>query len=99
MPSIDRMIDIATIQTVALQRHPPAAVWGMLALTLMVSCLLAGYSMSGSRTRNWVHILAFCLLFSAVVYVNVDFEYPRMRGFIRIDEMDRLLVQTLEDMK
>jgi hypothetical protein len=99
VPSIDRMIDIATIQTVALQRHPPAAVWGMLALTLMVSCLLAGYSMSGSRTRNWVHILAFCLLFSAVIYVNVDFEYPRMRGFIRIDEMDRLLVQTLEDMK
>jgi hypothetical protein len=99
VPSIDRMIDIATIQTVALQRHPPAAVWGMLALTLLVSCLLAGYSMSGSRTRNWVHIVAFCLLFSAVIYVNVDFEYPRMRGFIRIDEMDRLLVQTLEDMK
>ena len=99
VPSIDRMIDIATIQTVALQRHPPAAVWGMLALTLLVSCLLAGYSMSGSRSRNWVHIAAFCLLFSAVIYVNVDFEYPRMRGFIRIDEMDRLLVQTLEDMK
>jgi hypothetical protein len=99
MPSIDRMIDIATIQTVALQSHPPAAVWGMLTLTLLVSCLLAGYSMSGSRSRNWVHIVAFCLLFSAVIYVNVDFEYPRMRGFIRIDEMDRLLVQTLEDMK
>ncbi len=99
VPSIDRMIDIATIQTVALQSHPPAAVWGMLALALLVSCLLAGYSMSGSRTRNWVHIVAFCLLFSAVIYVNVDFEYPRMRGFIRIDEMDRLLVQTLEDMK
>ena len=71
----------------------------MLTLTLLVSCLLAGYSMSGSRSRNWVHIVAFCLLFSAVIYVNVDFEYPRMRGFIRIDEMDRLLVQTLEDMK
>jgi hypothetical protein len=99
VPSIDRMIDIATIQTVALQRHPPAAVWGMLALTLLASCLLAGYTMSGSQTRNWVHIIAFCLLFSAVIYVNVDFEYPRMRGFIRIDEMDRLLVQTLEDMK
>lgn len=99
VPSIDRMIDIATIQTVALQRHPPAAVWGMLALTLLVSCLPAGYSMSGSRTRNWVHIIAFCLLFSAVIYVNVDFGYLRMRGFIRIDEMDRLLVQTLEDMK
>ena len=55
--------------------------------------------MSGSGVRNWVHILAFALLFSAVVYVNVDFEYPRMWGFIRINDMDKLLVQTLENMR
>jgi hypothetical protein len=99
VPSIDRMIDIATTQTVAFQRHPPIAVWGMLALTLLASCVLAGYSMAGSGARNWVHILVFALLFSAVIYINVDFEYPRMRGFIRIDDMDKLLVQTLEHMK
>jgi hypothetical protein len=99
MPAIDQMIDLATTQTVALQRHPPTAVWVMLALTLLASCVLAGYSMSGSETRNWVHIVVFSLLFSAVLYVNVDFEYPRMRGFIRIDEIDKLLVQTLENMK
>jgi hypothetical protein len=99
IPAIDRMIDIATTQVVALQRHPPPAVWGMLALTLLASCVLAGYSMSGSPTRNWVHVAVFSLLFSAVIFVNVDFEYPRMRGFIRIDEMDKLLVQTLENMK
>src|SRR5258708_1171074 len=97
--SIDRMIDIATTQTVALQRYPPPAVWGMLALTLLASCVLAGYSMSGSGTRNWVHMLVFSILFSAVIYINVDFEYPRMRGFIRIAEMDKLLVETLENMK
>ena len=97
--SIDHMIDVATTQTVALQRHPPAAVWAMLGLTLLASCVLAGYSMSGTRRRNWVHMLVFAILFSAVIYINVDFEYPRMRGYIRIDEMDRLLVQTLDDMK
>jgi hypothetical protein len=99
VPAIDRMVDIATIQTVAFQSHPPAAVWGMLALTLLASCVLAGYSMSGAGVRNWIHILSFALLFSAVVYVNVDFEYPRMWGFIRINDMDKLLVQTLENMK
>lgn len=99
LPAIDRMIDIATTQTVALQGHPPTAVWVMLALTLLASCVLAGSSMSGSGTRNWVQIAAFSLLFSAIIYVNVDFEYPRMRGFIRIDEMDKVLVQTLENMK
>ena len=30
VPAIDRMVDIATIQTVAFQSHPPGAVWGML---------------------------------------------------------------------
>jgi hypothetical protein len=95
---IDRMIDIATTQSVALQRHSPPAVWGMLALTLIASCVLAGYSMSLSGRRDWVHILAFSLLFAAVIYVNVDFEYPRMRGFIQLNEMDQLLVQTLHNM-
>ena len=41
----------------------------------------------------------FALLFSAVIYINVDFEYPRMEGYIRIDEMDRLLLHTLDNMK
>jgi hypothetical protein len=99
MPAIDRMIDIASTQIVALQRHPPTAVWVMLALTLLASCVLAGYSMSASGARNWVHIVVFSLLFSTVIYINVDFEYPRMRGFIHIAEMDELLLQTLENMK
>lgn len=99
LSSIDRMIDIAATQTIALQRHPPSAVWAMLAFTLLAACVLAGYSMSGTGTRNWVHTLVFAVLFSAVIYINVDFEYPRMHGFIRIGEMDKLLVQTLEHMK
>ena len=82
LSSIDRMFDIATTQTVALQTHPPAAVWGMLALTLFASCVLAGYSMSLSGRRNWVHVVVFSILFSTVIYVNVDFEYPRMSGLI-----------------
>uniref|UniRef100_Q01UC2 DUF4239 domain-containing protein n=1 Tax=Solibacter usitatus (strain Ellin6076) TaxID=234267 RepID=Q01UC2_SOLUE len=96
---IDRMFDVATARNVALQKHPPPIVWGMLALTLLASCVLAGYSMSLSGTRNWVHIVVFSLLFSAVIYVNIDFEYPRMRGFIRLDQADQLLVQTLDHLK
>jgi hypothetical protein len=96
---IDRMIDVATARNAALQRHPPSVVWGMLALALLASCVLAGYSMALSGSRNWVHIVVFSLLFSAVIYVNVDFEYPRMRGLIQLDEMDQLLVQTLDRMK
>jgi hypothetical protein len=96
---IDRMIDVATARNAALQRHPPPVVWGMLALTLFACCVLAGYSMSLSGSRNWVHIVVFALLFAAVIYVNVDFEYPRMPGLIQLDEMDQLLVQTLDQMR
>jgi hypothetical protein len=96
---IDRMIDVATARNAALQRHPPPVVWGMLALTLLACCVLAGYSMSLSGSRNWVHIVVFSLLFAAVIYVNVDFEYPRMPGLIHLDEMDKLLVQSLDRMK
>lgn len=96
---IDRMIDVATARNAALQRHPPPVVWGMLGLTLLACCVLAGYSMSLSGGRNWVHILVFSLLFAAVIYVNVDFEYPRMRGLIQLDEMDQVMAQTLEHMK
>jgi hypothetical protein len=96
---IDRMIDTATARNVALQKHPPAIVWGVLAFTLLASCVLVGYSMSLSGGRSWVHILVFALLFSAVIYVNIDFEYPRMPGFIQLDEMDKVLAQTLDHMK
>lgn len=99
MLPIDRMLDVATARNAALQRHPPPVVWGMLALTLLACCVLAGYSMSLSGSRNWVHIVVFSLLFAAVIYVNVDFEYPRMPGLIHLDEMDKLLVQTLDRMK
>jgi hypothetical protein len=96
---IDHMMDTATARNVALQKHPPPIVWGVLALTLLASCVLVGYSMALSGSRSWVHILVFALLFSAVIYVNIDFEYPRMRGFIQLDEMDKVLAQTLEQMK
>jgi len=80
IPAIDHMIDIGTAQIVALQRHPPVVVWVMLALTLLGSCVLAGFSMSGSRVRDWIHIGVFSLLFSAIIFVDIDFEYPRMRA-------------------
>ena len=99
LPAIDRMIGIETTRTVALETHLPVAVWAMLAFSVLASCVLAGYSMSSHGSRHWVHTVSFCLLFSAAVYVLVDFEYPRMQGFIRIHELDRLLNQTLENMR
>jgi hypothetical protein len=98
LTSLNEMIDITTVRTLALTTHPPAAVFAMLFLTVLMSSILAGYSTSVSQSRDWVTIAAFALVIAAAVYVILDYEYPRM-GVIRLDPVDGLLVETLEKMK
>jgi hypothetical protein len=98
LSSINRMFEITTGQTVALTTHLPAAVWLMLALTVVVSSALAGYSTAGSGVRDWIPIISFVLMLSAAVYVILDYEYPRV-GFIRVDPVDQVLVDLLKEMK
>jgi len=98
LPALNDMIDITTTRLVAAQTHPPRVIFFMLfGLSLVVS-LLAGYGMSGSKTRQWLHVLAFSTAITATVYVIMDIEYPRS-GLIRIDPVDQLLVDVLNSMK
>jgi hypothetical protein len=48
--------------------------------------------MGASTTPSPTHIIVLTLLLSAILYVILDFEYPRM-GLIRIDDFDQLMVQ------
>ena len=64
----------------------------------LVSSLLAGYGMAGGRTRSWIHILGFAAAMTIAAYLILDLEYPRL-GFIRVDAMDRMLVDVRESMK
>ena len=97
-PALNDMIDITTVRLVATQTHPPKIIYYMLfGLSLVVS-LLAGYGMSASKTRQWLHVIAFASAITATVYVIIDIEYPRS-GLIRIDPVDQLLVDVLDGMK
>jgi hypothetical protein len=95
--SLNEMIDITTTRTVALTTHVPGVVLGMLALTVVASSALAGYTMSAYETRDWACIIAYALVVGAVVYAILDYEYPRA-GFVRIDPVDQVLARTLEQM-
>lgn len=97
LSSLNEMIDITTVQTVALTTHPPVEVFAMLALTVVASSSLAGYTMSASGTRDWVFVAAFALVLGTALYVTLDYEFPRI-GLMLIDPVDQLLVQTLEKM-
>jgi hypothetical protein len=92
LPALNEMIDITTTRTLAVQLHPPTAIYLMLVFLALASALLAGYSMAGGRTRNWLHMVAFVAVMAIAVYIIIDIEFPRL-GLIRVDAFDQALVE------
>ena len=77
--------------------HPPAGVFALLVLTVIVSSALAGYTVSASGIRDWVFRIAFALVLGAAIYVILDYEFPRS-GLVRVDSVDQVLAETLKKM-
>jgi hypothetical protein len=98
LPAINEMIDITAVRTTAARTHNPLLFYALIACLLLISSLLAGYAMSWSRDRNWLHIVGFALVTTAVVYVIVDIDYPRI-GLFRMDAADQVLYETRATMK
>jgi hypothetical protein len=97
LPPLNQMFDIVTTRSMAVQIHPPDIVFDMLALLAFASSFLAGYGMSGSKTRDWIHSIGFATILSITVYVILDMEYPRL-GLIRVDSFDQVLVALRQSM-
>jgi hypothetical protein len=98
LTTLNEMIDITTEQAVALVTHPPPAVFVMLALTVITSSALVGYTMGLSAVRDWVSTAIFALTVSIALYVILDYEFPRI-GFIRIDPVDQVLIKNLQQLE
>jgi hypothetical protein len=98
LPAINEMLDISTTRLAATQMHPPAIIFGLLALVALVCALLAGYAMAGGASRSWIHIIGFAAVLSIAVYVIVDLEYPRL-GLFKISDFDRMLVDVRASMR
>jgi hypothetical protein len=98
VPAINAMIDITTVRTAAARTHNPLLFYALIAGLLLISSLLAGYAMSWSRDRNWLHLVGFALVTTAVVYVILDIDYPRV-GLFRLDAADQVLYETRAAMK
>src|SRR5262249_12474438 len=97
LSSLNEMIDITTVQEVALMTHPPALVFALLGLAVIVSSSVAGYTMSTAGIRDWILVVAYAFVVGTAVSIILDYEYPRV-GLIRVDPVDQVLVQTLEKM-
>ena len=98
LPAVNQMIDIASTHKMVAQIHPPMIIFFMLSVLALVSSLLAGYGMAGSKTHSWIHIFGFALVMAMTVFVILDIEYPRL-GLIRIDAFDQALVELRQSMK
>jgi len=67
-------------------------------MVLAFACaLLAGYGMSRSKTRSWMHTLGFALILAISVYVILDLEYPRA-GLIQLEAYDQILIDARKAM-
>jgi hypothetical protein len=97
LPAVNDMNDITTVRLMATRVHPPAVIYGMLAVAALIGALLAGYHMAGSRYRSWLHMVAFAAVIAATVYVILDLEYPRL-GLIRVDAADEALREVRRQM-
>ena len=96
--SVNSMIDITTTRLIALETHPPPAIYLALAALLLASSVLAGYAMAKSGCRNWSHMLIYAGTLAFAVYLIFDLDYPRL-GLVRIDSVDHVLVDLRNSMK
>jgi hypothetical protein len=98
LSAVNSMIDITTTRLVALETHPPVAIYLALAALVLASSVLAGYAMAKSGRRNWSHMLIYAGTLAFAVYLILDLDYPRL-GLIRIDSADHILVDLRNSMK
>jgi len=97
IPALNDVFDIATTRTMAAQAHPPVIIFILMGILALMSALLAGYAMAGSKTRSWIHTIGFAFIMSASTFIILDLEFPRL-GFIRVDNFDLVLVELRQSM-
>ena len=98
LPALNEMIDITTTRVVALQNHPPLAVFLLLGGLVLAGALLVGYGTSPNKERSWFHMIVFSIIVSLTIYVIIDLEFPRL-GLIRIDGADQILIELRESIR
>jgi hypothetical protein len=96
--AMNEMINFTTLRIAATQIHPPRIIYVMLIALALAAALLAGYQTAGERSYDWVHKVAFAGIVALTVYVILDIEYPRL-GFVRLDAIDKVIIDTRAGMK
>jgi hypothetical protein len=93
------MFDVVNERLQATRTHPPTIVYVLLFALALASAFMVGQNMSVSQKRPLFYMVIFCVTISLITYIILDLENPRL-GLTKIsDQADRVLVETLENMK
>ena len=95
--ALNQMIDITTTRAVALETHPPVAIYLTLVVLVIGSTLLAGYQMGAQPKRNWTYMVLYSVILALSMSLIEDLEYPRA-GLIRVDASDHVLMDLRQTM-
>lgn len=98
IPAINAMIDIVTTRTVAMRTHPPLLIFLTLGSLAIVCVGMTGYRASVSGKPGYLYNIAFAAIITFVLYLTLDIEYVRY-GLIRLDELNRVLIDLAATMK
>jgi len=98
LSSTNDMIDIANERLQATRTHPPMMVYILLFALALAAAFLVGQDMSVNEKRPLLYMIIFCVTISGITYVILDLENPRL-GLVRIELGDKVLIETLKNMK
>lgn len=98
LPALNQMIDITSTRLMATRLHPPYVIFAMLTVLALISALVAGYGMSGRKSRSWLHVIGYATITAVTMYVILDLEYPRL-GILRLNSADTMMADLLRSMK
>ena len=98
IPTTNLMFDAVNAERLAQRLHPPMIIYIMLGLSALAGAMFAGYAMSKTPTRNWLHIIGVAATLAIASYAILELESPR-RGLVRAESIDRALIELRETMK
>jgi len=70
----------------------------MLAIAAMTGAMFVGYALATREKPNWIYIIGFAGTLACATYLVAELEYPRL-GRVRVDAIDRQLIDLRESMK
>ena len=98
LDSLNAMFNFSTTRAASTLIHPPGIIYWMLIALGVAAAVLAGYQTAGDKDYDWPHKIGFAAMVALTVYVIFDIEYPRL-GLVRMDAIDRVLVDVREGMR